>query len=188
MSVPVIAIAVLRIGTLQIEIPGNGPLGAMSETIVVHRAKLLAAALLTMHHHAVVLLEAMIPVRVDVTKASVVVVRKEDEETLPAKGMRIAIGMRGKQTRTNPPIGNLFASTNLNRKLRLPRRCNRAKNRFARSAIWCSSCKRARPLKRSFLLDPQRATRQIQLLRFPSPHRIPRHPNRHPPIPAEMVT
>jgi len=150
MSVPVTAIAVLRIGILQIEILVNGPLGAMNETIVVHRAKPLAAPLLAMLRHAVarrtvvhlevvplavVLLEATIPVRVDVTKASAVVVRKEDEETLPVKGMRIAIGMRGKQARTNPPIGNPFASTNLNRKRLSPRRCNRARNRFARSAI-----------------------------------------------------
>jgi hypothetical protein len=135
MSVPVIAIAVLRIGTLQIEIPGNGPLGAMSETIVVHRAKLLAAALLTMHHHAVVLLAVTIPVRVDAIKASVVVVRNGEEETLPVKGMRIAIGMRGNQARTNPPVEDLFASINLNRKRPLPRQCNRARNRFARSAI-----------------------------------------------------
>jgi hypothetical protein len=122
----------------------------MSETIVVHRAKLLAAALLTMHHHAVVrrtvvhlavvpravvLLAVTIPVRVDAIKASVVVVRNGEEETLPVKGMRIAIGMRGNQARTNPPVEDLFASINLNRKRPLPRQCNRARNRFARSAI-----------------------------------------------------
>jgi hypothetical protein len=139
MSVPVTAIAVLRIGILEIEILDNVPLAGMTETTEVHRSRLLAAPLpamlvLVAELLAVELLAATIPVRVDAIKVNDAVVnRNGEEETLLARESRIAIAMKGKRTRTKERIESQFASTNLNPKNRLPRRCNKARNRFARS-------------------------------------------------------